>query len=158
MNKKQIIEKKSAIAQWSSSLKTISEENWYQSFREGSWGIADVISHFITWDEFIMKHRLDYLIKDKPLPIFHVDVQAMNKEAMHFARSGIDKDDLIDEFVKVRKELVALIESIPEEKFNKVVWIGKREMTLSNYFEGLIEHDEKHKQEIDESINYVYYL
>lgn len=152
LDKESIIQEKRNLVDWVLSLKNISNDLWFKPFREGSWGIADVISHFISWDKFIIKNRISYLLRGECSPNIDVDVEFINKEASEYVRSGILKDDLIDEFISVREELVNLIEKIPKEKFYQLLQ-GKEDTTLSEYFEGMIDHDLKHRQQIDWHIN-----
>jgi hypothetical protein len=63
MKKKDIITEKLSLADWAISLKSISDELWFKPFREGSWGIADVLAHFISWDRFIIENRVSYLFE-----------------------------------------------------------------------------------------------
>jgi hypothetical protein len=48
MNKEYIFFKKSRLIDWSLSLKKVSSDLWFKPFRKGTWGTADVISHFIS--------------------------------------------------------------------------------------------------------------
>ena len=42
-----IIEQKRKVADWAKPLKQVADDIWFQPFKEGSWGTAEVISHFI---------------------------------------------------------------------------------------------------------------
>lgn len=149
MNKSQIIEAKLALIHWCESLKGLTDEIWFKPFKEGSWGTADVISHFISWDQFLLDYRIPYLIKSEKFPAVKVDVNAINAEAAKYARSGISRNELIDEFKEVRRKLVSLMETIPEERFHESIQNGAANTLLSDYFTGLIEHDQKHRDQID---------
>ncbi|WP_162287899.1 DinB family protein [Indiicoccus explosivorum] len=148
MDKAHILEEKRKTAEWAESLKALSEEQWFRPFREGTWGTADVISHFIAWDKFIIENRIAYLLRDDDLPKVKVDVEEVNRHAREHARSGISKEDLIDEFVAVREALVSFIDKIPEERFAQP-YPGNPDFTLLDYFTGMVEHDRKHQKEID---------
>ncbi|AQQ54010.1 DinB family protein [Planococcus lenghuensis] len=148
MEKKRIMEEELATAEWAESLKAVPDELWFRPFREGAWGPADVISHFITWDKFLIQNRISYLLRGDEPPKLKVDVDALNKHASDFARSGISKEDLIDEFVLVRNALVTFIDKIPEERFLQP-YPGNPEITLLDYFSGMVAHDRKHQKEID---------
>lgn len=152
MDKEGIIQEKRNLVHWVLSLKNISNDLWLKPFREGAWGIADVISHFISWDKFIINNRMSYLMRDECFPNFTVDVEFINKEASKYARSGISKDDLINEFISVREELLNLIDIIPEEKFYQPLR-GRDNTTLSEYFVGMIDHDLKHREQINSHIS-----
>lgn len=47
MEKERILEEKLSLIDWCQTLKCVTNDVWFDSFRKGSWGIADVISHFI---------------------------------------------------------------------------------------------------------------
>ncbi|WP_242309421.1 DinB family protein [Bacillus cereus group sp. BfR-BA-01331] len=148
MAKECILEEKLSLIEWCQTLNGISEDIWFQPFKKGSWAIADVISHFIVWDEFLMKYRISYFVSGKSVPIVPTDVEEMNKVAIKYARSGISKEELIDQFSFTRKQLVDQIERIPARNFNNDYQFGTKKLRLNNYFSSLIEHDLKHKKEI----------
>ncbi|WP_433750772.1 DinB family protein [Falsibacillus pallidus] len=153
MNKEIILSEKASVALWAEKKKSISDHQWLAPLKEGSWGVGDVISHFIVWDQFLLENRLPYIINHQPFPSIKIDVQKMNQDASHYARSGISKVQLIDEFTNIRSKLVQMIKGIPEERFDSVHQIGSSSLTLNDYFMGLIEHDQKHMKEIDVFLN-----
>ncbi|WP_445491704.1 DinB family protein [Niallia sp. 03133] len=147
MNKEAIINEKKSLIAWVLSLKNLSDSIWFQPFKKGAWGTADVIAHFISWDRFIIENRIKPLLTGEAFPAVQVDVEATNQAASDYARLGIKKEDLIDEFISTREELILLLEKIPPEKF-EFPYPGNKKMTISAYFVGMIEHDEKHKKQI----------
>ena len=132
----------------------ISNDVWFQPFKKGSWAIADVISHFIVWDEFLMKYRIPYFISGQSVPNVPTDVEEMNKGAIKYARSGISKEELIDQFSFTRKQLVDQINQIPARNFKDDYQFGTKRVRLNDYFSSLIQHDLKHKEEIMQFIIY----
>ena len=105
MEKESILEEKLSLIEWCQTFKCVTHDEWFESFRKGSWGIADVISHFIVWDEFLIKHRIPYFISGQSVPNVPINVEEINKGAIKYARSGISKEELIDEFSCTRKQL-----------------------------------------------------
>lgn len=87
MKKENILEEKLNIIEWCQTLKEVPDDIWFQSFKNGSWGIADVISHFIIWDDFVMKYRI-------PADNFYNDFQIGTKKVMlnHYFSSLIQRD------------------------------------------------------------------
>ena len=152
LNKKSIIQEKRGSVDWAYSLKNISNDLWVKPFRNGAWGTAEVVSHFISWDKFIIENRITYILRNECFPKISVDVEAMNEEASKYARAGITKEDLLNEFILVREELVNLIGKIPKERFHHPLQ-GKEQITLSEYFVGMIDDDLKHKEQIESHIN-----
>ncbi|MBE5106751.1 DinB family protein [Bacillus thuringiensis] len=148
MKKENIVDEKLSLIEWCQTLKEICDDLWFQPFKKGSWGIADVISHFIVWDEFLMKYRISCFLSTQSVPNISIDVEGMNKGAIKYARSGISKEELIDEFSFTRKQLVDQIKRIPTCNFNYDFQFGTKKVRLNNYFSSLIQHDLKHKEEI----------
>ncbi|MEH7332891.1 DinB family protein [Neobacillus drentensis] len=148
MSKEMIIKEKMSLMEWSNTLKNIPESLWFKPFREGAWGTADVISHFIFWDQFVIKNRIHFLLNNEDFPKILIDADEINKQASNYARSGILQEELINEFICTRKELVTLLKKIPSVKFDQK-YPRKEDMTLNDYFLGIIEHDLKHKEQIE---------
>ncbi|CAI8847455.1 DinB family protein [Bacillus pseudomycoides] len=148
MDKESILKEKLSLIEWCQGLKDLPDDIWFLSLRKGSWGIADVISHFIIWDKFLMQYRLPYFISGESLPHVSIDVEEMNKGAINYARSGISKEEVINQLVFTRKRLVSLIKRVPDRNFNTYYQLGKENMKLNDYFWTLIQHDVKHKEEI----------
>ncbi|OFD58332.1 hypothetical protein BWGOE4_27610 [Bacillus mycoides] len=154
MEKERILEEKLSLIEWCQTLNGISEDIWFQPFKKGSWEIADVISHFIVWDEFLMKYRIPYFISVQSVPNVPTDVEEMNKGAIKYARSGISKEELIDQFSFTRKQLVDQINQISARNFKDDYQFGTKRVRLNDYFSSLIQHDLKHKEEIMQFIIY----
>lgn len=86
MNKESIMKEKISLIEWSLTLKNISNDLWFKPFREGSWGTADVISHFISWDKFMIENRISFLLRDEGFPKIDINAKLINKEASEYAR------------------------------------------------------------------------
>ncbi|MCA1041966.1 DinB family protein [Bacillus infantis] len=147
MRKEEIIEEKAKFIGWVQSLEQMEDQLWFLPFREGSWGTAAVVSHFITWDRFVISRRMPVLMSKEKIPSEKINADAMNMEARNYARLGISKQKLISEFAEAREELLSLLEKLEPERFQELY--PGREMTIGQYFAGLIEHDHKHKKEIE---------
>lgn len=154
MKKENILEEKLNLIEWCQTLKGLSDDMWLRSFKEGSWGIADVISHFIVWDTFLINHRIPYFISGQPVPNVPIDVEEMNKGAIKYARSGISKEEILDQFSVTRKKLIDQIERIPTQYFYNDYQFGTKKVRLNHYFSSLIQHDLKHKEEIKQFLIY----
>ncbi|EJS68804.1 DinB family protein [Bacillus cereus] len=148
MGKECILEEKLSLIEWCQTLKGVSDDIWFRPLKKGAWATADVISHFIVWDKFLMKYRIPCFLKAQPVFNVPTDVEEMNKSAIVYARSGISKEKLIDHFIFTRKQLVDQIERIPAQYFYNDYQFGTKKLRLNNYFLSLIQHDLKHKEEI----------
>ncbi|RIW38511.1 GNAT family N-acetyltransferase [Bacillus salacetis] len=149
MRKEKIINQKRELAEWVLIFKQLPDNLWFKPFKEGSWGTAEVISHFLHWDQFVIDNRLIPFLRNEQPPQADVTVDRLNETAAVLARS-MNKEDLIDLFVNIRKELTGYLQEMPEEAFAQKV--PGKSITWNGYFQGLIEHDERHKKQIDEHL------
>ncbi|WP_141522850.1 DinB family protein [Bacillus wiedmannii] len=154
MKKENVLEEKLNFIEWCQTLKRVPGDIWFQALKKGSWAIADVISHFIVWDVFLIKDRIPYFISGQSVPNVPIDVEEMNKGAIKYARSGISKEELLNQFSVTRKRLVDEIERIPTKYFYNVYQFGTKKVKLNHYFSSLIQHDLKHKEEIMQFLIY----
>ncbi|MDA2595340.1 DinB family protein [Bacillus cereus group sp. Bc061] len=148
MKKENVLEEKLYLIEWCQTLQRVPDDIWFQALREGSWAIVDVISHFIVWDVFLIKDRIPYFISGQSVPNVPIDVEEMNKGAIKYARSGISKEELLNQFSVTRKQLVDGIGRIPTQYFYNDYQFGTKKVKLNHYFSSLIQHDLKHKEEI----------
>ncbi|PFC86783.1 hypothetical protein CN272_15430 [Bacillus anthracis] len=148
MRKENILEEKLHVIEWCQILQRVPDDIWFQALREGSWAIADVISHFIVWDVFLIRDRIPYFISKQSVPNVPIDVEDINKGAIKYARSGISKEELLNQFSVTRKQLVDGIGRIPTQYFYNDYQFGTKKVKLNHYFSSLIQHDLKHKEEI----------
>ncbi|HDR7778538.1 TPA: DinB family protein [Bacillus tropicus] len=148
MKKENVLAEKLYLIEWCQTLQRVPDDIWFQALREGSWAIADVISHFIVWDVFLIKDRIPYFISRQSVPNVPIDVEEMNKGAIKYARSGISKKELLNQFSVSRKQLVDEIGRIPIKYFYNDYQFGTKKVKLNHYFSSLIQHDLKHKEEI----------
>lgn len=148
MKKADLLNEQYTLLDWVQGLQKLEEKVWYQPFSEGKWATADVISHFITWDRFLLEHRIPYIRKGLSFPKLDINAEKLNKDASVYARSGISKEQLIHEYNQTKKMVIAELEELSEEIYNSVIKIGKSEKSVSYYFESHLQHDQKHVQQL----------
>lgn len=144
--KDKIIEKNRRIAEWALSLKGLPGDVWFRPFKEGSWGTAEVIAHLMFWDHNVIDSRLKPFLQNEKLSESKLDVQKINDNAAAYARKT-DKQEVIDEFVNARIELIGLIEAMPSEAFSQK--LPGEKMSWSHYFQELIQHDKHYQNQIN---------
>lgn len=132
--------------EFAENLKELTDSIWLQPISENKWSTCEIIGHLIYWDRFIIEKRFPYLtLENQQLEI--PNVQEMNKQAAIESKTKM-KDKVIKEFVDERYKLIALLSKLSQEEFNQSIVIGKSHLIMSEYFEGLIEHDLHHFQQI----------
>ncbi|MCA0926594.1 DinB family protein [Bacillus altitudinis] len=146
MNKDTVIKHYEHTLEWVQSLTEVTEEEWRSAIADGKWSIAEIIAHFVPWDEFILHDRLKEFWNNKALPQAP-DVHEMNRQSAERARKE-ERSETIGRFIAVRTELLQEMKKIEPSRWNASFLIGQTELTLSSYFEGLIKHDLHHMEQI----------
>ncbi|WP_397539316.1 DinB family protein [Rummeliibacillus pycnus] len=134
------------------SINSKSVITWHTSVAEGKWSTCEIIGHLIPWDRFVIEKRLPYLfIENKELE--SPNVQEMNSRAA-LESKGKKKEEVIEEFLEERCNLIRKLNNLSQEVYNQTFTFGKSNLTLASYFDGLIEHDLHHFQQIQDFLNY----
>jgi hypothetical protein len=149
MDKQRIIEEKIKFLEWVLTLQLVPERFWVIPFKKGSWGPAEVIAHFSFWDKFVIENRLRPVLYNEEMPSIPVDVQQVNNQAAAYAKKK-SPIEIIQNFKENRLLLVSLLEDMADEIFLQPV--GGKDILWKQYFKGLIEHDEKHRQQMEEHL------
>ncbi|MFC0416511.1 DinB family protein [Cytobacillus solani] len=132
--------------QWVKGLEQLSEEQWRTPIKEGKWSVAEIIGHLIPWDMFIIKDRMPYFFKDIDLPK-GPDAQALNDQAASESRVRT-KEETIERFAATRKTLLSALQEMNDDLWSKELIIGKSTLSLAAYFQGMVEHDNHHFEQI----------
>lgn len=148
MGKAELLKEKRDFSYWVLSLEELDNRLWFQPFSEGKWATADVVSHFNTWDRFFLEHRMPYILKNIPFHKIDINPEEMNRDASRYARSGISKHELLNEFNETRNMVIEWLEALPEESYGQILNIGATEMALISYFQEHHQHDVRHQQQI----------
>ncbi|MGD6975052.1 DinB family protein [Bacillus altitudinis] len=146
MNKDTVIKHYEHTLEWVQSLTEVTEEEWRSAIADGKWSIAEIIAHFVPWDEFILHDRLKEFWNNKALPQAP-DVHEMNQQSAERARKE-ERSETIGRFIAVRTKLLQEMKKIEASRWNTPFLIGQTELTLSSYFQGLIKHDLHHMEQI----------
>jgi hypothetical protein len=121
-----------------------------QVYDDPEWRVRDVIGHIATWDREMIK-TLQAFIDEKEyfIPGIEEDESDFNEIAVEEQRK-LSNQRILDEWNLARKNLLAVIQDIPDDRFpGEFVfpWGDERGSVriLLDYF---IEHDEEHRDEI----------
>jgi uncharacterized damage-inducible protein DinB len=139
------------MIQWVKSLNNLPAEEWFRPLDENKWSIAEIISHFGPWDDFVVNMRLPYLGNSEPLPKAP-DPQKLNEQSSSRARST-EQATVIQSFIDSRNRLLTGISEIREGSWGQTFKLGEKKLTLSSYLEGLADHDLHHRTQIEQAMN-----
>ncbi len=151
LNKESIIDHYEHSIEWVQSLTEVTEEEWRSAIADGKWSIAEIIAHFVPWDEFILHDRLKEFWNNKALPQAP-DVHEMNRQSAERARKE-ERSETIGRFIAVRTKLLQEMKKIEASRWTISFLIGQTELTLSSYFQGLIKHDLHHMEQVKQALS-----
>jgi hypothetical protein len=92
---------------WTDTLYEVPESMWLQPISEGKASIGEIVSHLKNWDSYLISTIIP-AIKNGEGMVFP-DFDSYNRLAYEYARSGISKDRLLDEFKQTRHKLVDIL-------------------------------------------------
>ncbi|WP_352438064.1 DinB family protein [Bacillus pumilus] len=100
LNKETVMDHYEHTLEWAQSLTEVTEEEWRSAITDGKWSIAEIIAHFVSWDEFILHDRLKEFWNDRAL-CKAPDVHEMNRQSAERARHE-ERSETIGRFIAVR--------------------------------------------------------
>lgn len=151
LNKETVIDHYEHTLEWVQSLAEVTDEEWRHAIADGKWSIAEIIAHFVPWDEFILHDRLKEFWSDRAL-CKAPDVHEMNRQSAERARHE-ERSETIGRFIAVRTKLLQEMKKIEASRWTTPFLIGQTELTLSSYFQGLIKHDLHHMEQVKQALS-----
>jgi hypothetical protein len=145
--KAKIIHHHQEMLDWVGSLNDMPETLWHTSIEKGKWSPAEIISHFVPWDAFILEKRIPYFNTDMELPQGPENAEVFNSDSARLGRNT-EKGATIQRFNNTRIKLMNAIRDIEDDLWQNSIKIGSSELFIIDYFNGLAEHDLHHKKQI----------
>ena len=133
---------------WARSLTGMDERFWLIPMGQGKWSIGECFAHLFVWDRYALTHRLPYFEPDAKL-VPGPAPQTLNNFASSYARSGITRDNLIEQFVHARQALAAQFRAMSPERLDAPLEIAGTATTPRKYLEELVVHSEHHRRQIE---------
>jgi DinB superfamily len=151
-NKQEALEHLLNSIEFVRQLGSLTENEWRTPIEEGKWTIAEIVGHFLPWDEFILEFRLPYIFSDAELTK-GPDAEKTNSESASISRKET-KQETIHKFISIRKEIYEQLLDVPDDCWEKKILIGKSEMYFHDYLKGLADHDRHHFEQIKNTLGY----
>ena len=152
MKKEQIIDHHESFKMWLNELKSINKEEWLQPMESGKWSIAANVSHIIKWDQYSLQEILPYVVEGAELTPFP-DFKQFNGEAEEYAHRVVKQEDLVEEGIRTRDQIIAYVKNLSENDFLQAFKVGDQHFTLEEFFEDFIGHDKHHQEQIEEVVS-----
>lgn len=139
--------------EWTDTLRDLDDGIWLTPIAEGKATVVEIISHLQNWDNYLINMIIPS-IKDGKGMVFP-DFNSFNQKAYEYARSGISKNNLLDEFKQTRLELIDILLTEPNVAAKHVTANGVENCphtgtpySLLYIIHEFIEHDIHHKNQI----------
>lgn len=139
--------------EWTDTLNDLDDSIWFTPIAEGKVTVAEIISHLQNWDQYLINTIIP-AIKNGEGMVFP-EFGPFNQIAYEYARSGISKKDLLDEFKQTRMQLTEIMLAEPDVATKHVTANGVEicpntgtPYSLLYIIYEFIEHDLHHKNQI----------
>lgn len=141
------------FTEWTDTLREVDESIWMHPIADGKATVREIISHLKNWDTYLISTIIP-AIKNGEGMIFP-EFDSFNEIAYEYARSGIPKDRLLDEFKQTRLQLVEKLLADPGTAAKHVTVNGVvtcphtgTPYSLLYIIHEFIDHDSHHKKQI----------
>ncbi len=135
-----------------STAMEMSETIFFQPIKQGKWSPAEILTHIMMWDNYLLKERIPFIEMAANLPKLD-NVEEVNQRAAEYALSGLNKENLVAETVQARRQVVARLQQFEPIQWSNTFYIEKYPICLTSYIKGLIEHDDHHKLQVEVFMN-----
>lgn len=146
----EVLTKYKSFTNWLLQLKLMPEEYWLVPIKDGKWSVGEIVAHIKAWDVFVWDERVAYFVSGSEIPSRKINVEEINSNAANEAKSGISKNQLLDEVIECRQVVAKKLGEVPSFVWQEKIEMGSKMITLCEYIGGLVEHDGHHRIQIEE--------
>ncbi|MGG1550302.1 DinB family protein [Paenibacillus ferrarius] len=100
------------FTEWTDTLNDLHESIWLQPLSEGKASTGEIISHLKNWDNYLISVIIPAIRNGEG--IIFPDFDSFNQIAYEYARSGVSKASLLEEFKLTRLQLVDMLLANPD--------------------------------------------
>ncbi|OXS59876.1 hypothetical protein B1A99_10080 [Cohnella sp. CIP 111063] len=150
---KETIHRYNEFIEWTDTLRDLDDNIWLTPIAEGKATVAEIISHLQNWDHYLTNTIIP-AIKNGEGMVFP-DFDSFNQKAYEYARSGVSKESMLDEFKQTRLQLIEILLTEPDVTAKHVTANGVENCphtgtpySLLYIIHEFIEHDIHHKNQI----------
>ncbi|WJE54469.1 DinB family protein [Bacillus cereus] len=104
------------------SFINLNDQIWFIPIQLDKWSTSEIVAHILFWNRFILG-RLSLLQSQKWLTKANINVDEFNRISANYAKSGVSKDELIQQFKKARFNIIHFLETLSEDDFSKIYMI-----------------------------------
>lgn len=131
-------------------LKNYTEEVLTEPISEGKWSIREMVGHLLYWDKFNLEKMVPFMSNDVALSPFP-NHDSHNKEAVTYLKKYKNVEEIIDDFVRTRKQLVYELKKI-DQSIEFQIEKEANPFSIKKFVEIFVEHDAHHLNQIREKL------
>ena len=133
-----------------SVVKRYPEATLTESISDGKWSIREIIGHLLYWDKFNLEKMIPNMTHGATLPSFP-NHDLHNEEAVIYLQNYKTVRDILDDFVKTRKQLVNELKKLDKNMKFEIENEPNR-FTTETFAAIFLEHDIHHINQIKEKL------
>jgi len=142
----EIIEILSSQLEETISLLKANKEKRDFRYAEGKWSLIEVVGHIID-TERVMAYRLLRIARGDKTSLHGYDDEVYVENARFSERK---LEDLLDEFILVRKATLVLLKGLPKEVWQNIGYANNGEFTVNSIAYIIAGHERHHRKLIEE--------
>ena len=129
------------------ALEGLSDEQLCQPNAVGKWSIKDVLGHLADWERMFMEEVVRVREEEPPVEPWREGIDRLNAK-LAAKKKDLPLDHIMEEFFRVRRELINTIESLPEEALPRNVSVHRQRRNVEWYVAEAWKHDQEHLPDI----------
>ena len=130
------------------SCRDTDSEVWFSPIEPGKWCVHDIVAHIMMWDRHFLSESMRHIETGRMVPLEETeDYQAFNDRAVAVGHK-MSKDQLIDEAIRFRAELVARLRGLEHSAFSEPPASGKGKTLGAFLRQMFVDHDRHHMEQI----------
>ncbi len=119
MVRETVIESFHEYSKWLCLLDDMEEQTWTMPIGPNKWSCREIISHIMNWDNHLASNVIPSVKQGEGMHFPEFD--PFNEMAAEYARSGISKNELLQEARETRNRLIQELTELPAELFYQSV-------------------------------------
>lgn len=130
-------------------IKDRDDDDLLQPARDGGWGVVEVLAHLRDWEEVFLERVQRTATEDRPfLPSQDDELWPIERDYR-----GQDPARTLEQFRKLRGQLVAFLRTLPAEAWDRVADHGVvGEVTLLWMADHVCDHDREHLDQVRDAL------
>ncbi|MFT4416405.1 DinB family protein [Fredinandcohnia humi] len=141
---------------WIDTLKNVDDHIWKTPIAADKWSVREIIAHITNWDKYLLSDILPSIRRGEKISF--PEFEPFNKIASDYAKSGVTKQDILNEAKDTRELLVKELNELPFETVTKHILVNEvthcphtgTPYSLLYVVQEFIDHDRHHQKQVQQ--------